>query len=772
MNDRLAAALADRYRLERELGQGGMATVYLAQDLKHDRRVAVKVLRPELAAVLGADRFLAEIRVTANLHHPNLLPLFDSGEAGGFLYYVMPYVQGETLRARLARERELPVEEAVRLVTLLANALDYAHGQGVIHRDLKPENILLQAGQPVVADFGIALAVAQAGGSRVTETGLSLGTPHYMSPEQAAGDRAIDARSDQYALAAVAYEMLSGEPPHTGPSSQAIIARLMVEKPRSLRATRPGVPVAMDRAIARGLAKAPADRFPTCGAFAQALRADPASRRGTIGIVLAAGALLVAGLAAVLFLRDAARAPSPEAARSLAVLPLANLSGDPADDYFGIGLAEEMTRAIARAGVRVVGRVSAGALQAKGLDERAIARELGVTDLLTGTVQRSAGQIRISVTLVSAEDGAVRWSDRYDRPLANVFAVQDEIAGTVATTLLGSLNRPAATGARRAETTSPEAHALFLQGQVLFNRRGAPNLRQAIVLFQRAVARDPRYARAQASLAMSLAVLPAYVADSTPEILQSAVSAAERAIAMDSTIPESYAALGYGYSLLGELGRAELNFRRALALDSTVATTWGWYGLLSGRLGRYREAEAQVRRGRELEPASMIAYIWEAQILYHQRRFAEAESVASETMAMDSTFMLAWTWKANALLQLGETARAVALLERQVALMPSGRAGESHALLAYAYAFSGRDREARETIDTIRARSGGRLPAIGARAAALEALGDHEAAVALLGRAIARHDTWVVQFPGSARFDRLRKDPRVAAMLDQLMVVQ
>ncbi|MBK9066454.1 MAG: protein kinase [Gemmatimonadetes bacterium] len=772
MTDRLAAALADRYRLERELGQGGMATVYLAQDLKHDRKVAVKVLRPELAAVLGAERFLAEIRVTANLHHPNLLPLFDSGEAGGFLYYVMPYVQGETLRARLRRERELPVEETVRLVTLLANALDYAHGQGVIHRDLKPENILLQAGQPVIADFGIALAVAQAGGSRVTETGLSLGTPHYMSPEQAAGDRALDARSDQYALAAVGYEMLSGEPPHTGPSSQAIIARLMVEQPRRLRATRPGVPEAIDRAIARGLAKAPADRFPSCGAFAQALVAAPAPRRATTGILVTAGFVLMAVAAWALVVRGTGAASGGEAVQSLAVLPLANLSGDPADDYFGIGLAEEMTRAIARTGVRVIGRVSAGALQAEGLDEREIARELGVTDVLTGTVQRSAGQIRISVTLVSAGDGAVRWSERYDRPLANVFAVQDEIASTVATTLLGSLRRPASAGNRLAETTDPEAHALFLQGQVLFNRRGAPNLRQAIALFQRAVAKDPRYARAQASLAMALAVLPAYVADSTTEILRSAVGAAERAIAMDSLIPESYAALGYGYSLLGELGRAELNFRRALALDSTVATTWGWYGLLSGRLGRYREAEAQVKRGRELEPASMIAYIWEAQILYHQRRFAEAESVASETMAMDSTFMLAWTWKANALLQLGETARAVELLERQVALLPAGRTEESHALLAYAYAFAGRDREARETIAAIRARSGGRLPAIGALAAALEALGDHEAAVALLGRAIARHDTWVVQFPGSARFDRMRKDPRVTAMLDQLAVVK
>jgi serine/threonine-protein kinase len=774
---RLSSALAERYRIERELGQGGMATVYLAHDIKHDRKVAIKVLKPELAAVIGAERFLAEIKVTANLQHPNLLPLFDSGAAGQqggganeFLYYVMPYVEGETLRACLERERQLPVEEAVRLVSLLANALDYAHARGIIHRDLKPENILLQAGQPVIADFGIALAVAHAGGSRVTETGLSLGTPHYMSPEQAAGERDIGARSDQYALAAVTYEMLSGEPPHTGPTAQAIISRVMTETPRSLRATRAAISPVMDRSVTQALAKVPADRFSTCGAFARALVTGSATRHRLTVPFVAAGVIVVAIAAWALFLRGDGNsaATSGEVEQSLAVLPLANLSGDPADDYFGIGLAEEMTRAIAQTGVRVIGRVSAGALQARGLDERAIARELGVTSLLTGTVQRSAGQVRISVTLVSASDGAVRWSDRYDRPLENVFAVQDEIAGTVAATLLGSLNRTPAPSARRTETTDPEAHALFLQGQVLFNRRGARNLQQAIVLFERAAERDPKYARAQASLAMALAVLPAYVVDSTPEILSSAVVTAHRAIAMDSTIAESYAALGYGYSLLGELSRAELNFRRALALDSTVATTWGWYGLLANRLGDYRNAHMRIDRGRELEPASMIARIWEAQVLHAERRFAEADSVASVTMAMDSTFMLAWTWRANALLAMGDPARAVALLERQVAMLPPGRPEEPHGLLAYAYALAGRVAEARAMIATIRERSGGRLPAVGSVSAALEELGEHEAAVALLGEAVARSDTWTVQFPRVVRYDRLRKDPRVAAMLSRL----
>ena len=282
----LKESLADRYDIKREIGAGGMATVYLAQDLRHDRPVALKLLNPELGAVLGVERFLAEIRVTANLQHPNLLPLFDSGATDGLLYYVMPFVEGESLRARLTREKQLPVDEAVRMTVAIANALDYAHSHGVIHRDLKPENILLQAGQPVIADFGIALAVSNAGGNRITQTGLSLGTPQYMSPEQATGDRVIDGRSDIYSLAAVAYEMLTGEPPHTGSTSQAIIARMLTEKPRSMRTTRSAIPEHVELAVQHALEKLPADRFSTAHQFAEALHGHGGA--GTTGVFASA----------------------------------------------------------------------------------------------------------------------------------------------------------------------------------------------------------------------------------------------------------------------------------------------------------------------------------------------------------------------------------------------------------------------------------------------------------------------------------------------------
>ena len=268
----LRTSLADHYAIEREIGAGGMATVYLAHDRRHDRHVALKVLKPDLGAVLGVERFLSEIKVTANLQHPNLLPLFDSGEAEGLLYYVMPFVEGESLRARLEREKQLPIDEAIRISVAIANALEYAHAHGVIHRDLKPENILLQSGQPVIADFGIALAVSNAGGNRITQTGLSLGTPAYMSPEQATGDRVIDARSDIYSLGAMTYEMLTGEPPHTGSTSQSVIARMLTEKPRPVRTTRAAVPEYVEATVQRALEKLPADRFANVREYAEGLR--------------------------------------------------------------------------------------------------------------------------------------------------------------------------------------------------------------------------------------------------------------------------------------------------------------------------------------------------------------------------------------------------------------------------------------------------------------------------------------------------------------------
>jgi len=282
------AALAGGYAIERELGRGGMATVYLAQDLKHGRPVAIKVLAPELAAALGRERFLREIETAARLSHPHILPLHDSGEADGFLYYVMPYVAGESLRDRLNRELQLPIEDAVTIAGEVATALSYAHSRDVVHRDVKPENILLSEGQAIVADFGIAGAIDAAGGGKLTRTGIVLGTPAYMSPEQGAGDRALDGRSDVYSLGCLLYEMLAGEPPFTGPTAQAIIAKRFTDPVPSVRRLRETVPVPMDQAIAKALARAPADRFATPHQFAEALRASAQARSDAVAAPAAA----------------------------------------------------------------------------------------------------------------------------------------------------------------------------------------------------------------------------------------------------------------------------------------------------------------------------------------------------------------------------------------------------------------------------------------------------------------------------------------------------
>ena len=384
--ERLTAALDGRYTIERELGAGGMATVYLAQDLKHDRNVAIKVLKPELAAVLGAERFVQEIKTTAALSHPHILPLFDSGEAGGFLYYVMPYIQGETIREKLNRERQFGIEEALRITREVADALDYAHRQGVIHRDIKPENILLHDGRPMVMDFGIALAVSAAAGGRMTETGLSLGTPHYMSPEQATADRDITGRSDVYSLASVAYEMLTGEPPHMGTSAQQIIMKIIAEPVKPATELRKTVPAHVAAALSQALEKLPADRFDSAKAFAEAL-GNAGFSHATVAMASAGAAARGQRLRDPVFLLTAIAAVVGAAAalwggRPGQASPTRSLAFRVADDQARVFSArtQETTLAISPDGKRVAYTAEFGAAQA-----------IAVRDLGTFEAQRISG---------------------------------------------------------------------------------------------------------------------------------------------------------------------------------------------------------------------------------------------------------------------------------------------------------------------------------------------------------------------------------------------
>jgi len=797
--DQLRETLGGTYTFERELGGGGMSRVFVAEETSLGRKVVVKVVAPEMLEGLSADRFTREVKLAARLQQANIVPLLNAGNAGGVPYYTMPFVEGLSLRTRLTNGQPLGYGEATRILADVAKALAYAHAQAVVHRDIKPENILLSGGTAMVTDFGIAKALTASrtregmpdafatARATLTSAGSSIGTPAYMAPEQAVGS-IVDLRADLYAWGVMAYELLTGAHPFANrTSSQQLIAAHIAETPAPIASKQPAIPVALAGAVMQCLEKDPElrpssaaelllalDGASVPNALASGTRAvATAPPRRRVGWIVGAVALLVVVVAGVwLASRDRGAPPPPVARattpddtqRSIAVLPLSNLSGDKADDYFGIGLAEEMTHALAKTGVRVIGRTSAGALAAKGLDDRAIAKELGVGSLLTGSVQRATDQVRINVSLISASDGAVRWTERYDRPLTNVFAVQDEIARAVANQLLGSLGGAPAQPAR-VETTDPQAYALFLQGQVLFGRRTAQTMRQSISLFERAVARDPKYARAQASLAMSHAVLPSYVQGTTAAELTKATAAAERAIALDSTIPESYTALAYTNLLLGNNRAADQQFRKALALDSTVATAWGWYGLLASHLTDFAEAHRRIARARELEPASLIARTWDAQVYLAERSYRAADSLANETIALDSTFALVWTVKAEALLMQGRGDEAVAILERRVAELPPNRPTETHGLLTYAYARSGKVAKARALLDAQRADNGGQLPATGVLAATLAELGDQDASIALLGAAVAAHDAWLLQHTRGERFDKLRRDPRGAALL-------
>ncbi len=437
---RLQAALAERYTIERELGRGGMATVYLARDLKHGRLVAIKVLRPEIAAALGPERFLREIEVAARLTHPHILPLHDSGAAQGSLYYVMPYIEGESLRDRLEREGQLPLEDALRITREVASALGYAHDHDVVHRDIKPENILLSGGEAVVADFGIARAITVAAGGKLTATGIAIGTPGYMSPEQAMGSERVDGRSDLYALACVLYEMLAGEPPFTGPSAESVARQHVAAPAPHVSVMRPAIPPAIEEAIVRALAKTPADRFATAAEFVEALAApaqrmrDPGRRTSRLAVGAGLAATLVAAATGLFILSRPHRTPALAGGtgQSIAVLPFVNVSGAPQEEYLSDGISEELINALSKLPqLQVVARPSSFAFKGKNEDVRQIGHALQVATVLGGSVRRAANHLRVTAQLTDARNGYNLWSETYDREMGDVFAVEDEISHAI-----------------------------------------------------------------------------------------------------------------------------------------------------------------------------------------------------------------------------------------------------------------------------------------------------------------------------------------------------
>src|SRR5512140_3637565 len=513
----IQSALGDAYVVEREVGSGGMATVWLAHDTKHKRPVAIKVLHAHLAASLGADRFQREIEVAARLQHPHILSVFDSGNANGLLWFSMPFVEGETLRARLERERQLPVDEALRITREASQALQYAHEHGVVHRDIKPENLLLtKDGITLVADFGVAQALgvdAAIDGQRFTETGMVVGTPQYMSPEQASGERVIDARTDEYSLATVLYEMLAGEPPFTGPNPQTIRAKMLSGPPPSVRRARPAIAPRLDAALDKALATAPADRYGSVSEFARTLvtaemaaqgAAPHASRKREQVLAVALAAVLVAGAFVFWY---STRPPTPAGNSALAVLPFEN-DGDSSNAYFADGITDEIRgKLTALPALHVIARASSNEYRRTSKPPQQIARELGATYLLTGVVRwetspNHARRVRVSPELVQlSRENAPRtiWQQTYDTTLADVFQVQSSVASRVAENLGVVLNAPAETQLAQRPTKNLAAYEAYLRSTA-FDGTDLPSLRRALSFAEQAVALDSNFVAAWARM--------------------------------------------------------------------------------------------------------------------------------------------------------------------------------------------------------------------------------------------------------------------------------
>jgi len=677
--NQLSTALGDRYRIEREIGHGGMATVFLAHDLRHDRPVALKVLHPDLAATLGAERFHREIRLVARLQHPHILTVLDSGEAAGQLWFTMPYVVGESLRDRLKRERQLPLDDALRIAREAADALDYAHRQGVLHRDIKPENILLTERHALVGDFGVARAL-RGEPEHITETGVAVGTPAYMSPEQATGERELDARSDVYALGCVLYEMLAGEAPFTGPTAAAVITRAMTETPRSLRATRSALPPALDGLAAKALARSPADRFATAAEFGAALETvgRPASHRTPhrrpTALPLALGLGFLLGLG-VLFawLRTHPDGPSaPTRPKLLAVLPFENL-GRPDQEYFADGVTDAVRGKLATLpGVQVVARSSSTPYEGTTKTVAEIARELGVDYVLTGRVRwepgaGGSGRVQVSPELVEVVGGGpptTRWQQPFDAVLSDVFQVQADIASRVAQELNIALGTSERAQLAERPTANLAAYDAFLRGEEAFVEHGSDPtmLRRAEAYYGQAVGLDSTFAAAWAGLSRTYSTLY-FVSQTTGGEADRARAAAERAQALAPDHPEGLAALGdYYYLVAADPSRALEHFARAqrLAPDNAVILTSA--ALAEWSLGRWEAALEHLQHAHRLDPRSTRTARRLGVTLLWLRRYREAREMFDRGLAVSPLSVDLLESKAMVFLAEGDLAGARAVL--------------------------------------------------------------------------------------------------------------
>ncbi len=681
--ERLKGVLASTYTIDRELGRGGMATVYLAQDAKHERLVALKVLHPDLAASLGPDRFLREIKLAARLNHPHILPLHDSGDAGGFLFYVMPYVEGESLRERLDREQHLGVDEAVHHGRAIASALDYAHRQGIVHRDIKPENVMLYEGEAMVMDFGIAKALSAAGSETLTQTGMMIGTPAYVSPEQAAGETNLDGKSDQYSLACVIYEMLTGERPFSGGTPQSTMAKRFTEMPRAVRQIRSAVPESVEKAITRAMSIEASGRYGTAAQFGQAL---------------ASGSLITP--------TDTASLPQTtvSAAKSVAVLPFANLSADPENEYFTDGMAEEIISALTKIqSLRVISRTSSFVFKGKNVSIGEIGRALKVSTILEGSVRKMGNRLRLTAQLVNVADGSNLWSEKYDREIEDIFAIQDDISASIVKALRVILTEGEKQQIAKARTENVQAYDYYLRGRQYFHQLRRKSLEYARQMFNKAIEIDPEYARAWAGVADSCSMLYTYF-DARDFNLRQADTASRKALELESELAEAHVARGLAVSLSKGFDEAEKEFEVAMKLDPKLFEAPYWYGRAMLSAGRYQEAVRLLERASTLRPEDyqapgFLAQAYNSLGMAGERdaTFRRAIKLADERLQLNPDDARAANLSASWSAVLGDPVRALEFAERSLAIDP-----EDPMLLynvACTYAVLGKPDEAMECLE-------------------------------------------------------------------------
>jgi serine/threonine-protein kinase len=691
LRTQLEATLGDSYTIERELGGGGMSRVFLATDRALARRVVIKVLSPELSAEVSAKRFAREIKLAASLQQANIVPVLSAGEIDGTPHYVMPFVEGLSLRDRLERDSRASLGETIGVLRDVARALAYAHGRGIVHRDIKPENILLSGDAAVVTDFGVAKAIAVAKrstsgaiphpGSTVTHVGMAVGTPAYMSPEQISADPSVDHRADIYSLGCVAYELLTGSPPFTAESLPALFAAHLADPPAPIAARNPDAPASLTSLVLRCLEKDPALRPQSAREILEALANVPTADGSIARIVrrftprqqraaIFAGVMAVAGVAAAVIVSLAIGNAPPIA--TVAIIPFLNLGGDSTQEYLADGIADELATALGKVrSVRVASR-SLG-YRYKGrrdLDATVVGRALSVNHVVHGSVRRAGNRLIVSAQLTSARDNREVWSERFDRSAADAFAVRAEITRGIAVALGGE----AAAAAAQDEpgTADPRAYDLYLRGRFLLQRRG-PGVRQAIENLQQSIALDSGFAQAHGWLALALELQPYFDPVSAREIGPGAIAAASRALELDSTIAEAHTALAMAHQHLYQWPEAERSYRRALDMTAEDAEAHMQYARFLWYMGRAPEALPIFRRARELDPYSAQASAWHGHMLFLRGDRDQGLAEMRRAVEIDSTNAPAIVFLASSLRTLGQPDEARLLIQRLWRVVPTWR---------------------------------------------------------------------------------------------------